>query len=1021
MKRWSYATAIMLSLAGGTIMTGCIDNDEPYGIEQIRLATADFLKSQKALAEANAEAAKAKAEVDKINAEIAKIQAEIEKAKAESEIKIAEAEAAAKLAQTQAEAEEAQAKADLMKAKVQTYIDGMKAQIDRYIAETENAIALANLAYEKALHQWELDKIENAEAASNALYQKVADAYDLYLHKLEAFNALNQELVEAQRNSAQWMNNLVYEDGQWIHPQDKLKDILNNEIDGLQKNIASQEEIIAGYNEKIAELEAVTSGNEMYQLYQKYQGELKDLRAQYAEANVKFEEEVLKNEPLKQEVDQLQASWQEEGNKEIAIAPYKYEPNNAALPGYLTSPWEIVEGTSYTLNNDYNYLANVNRYEAFLENLKRALLDENDIEWTSARLAELNRVLASQEASFVPVKAAWTAAKKVYNKGGKPDVSGLAKETELEKAISDYEAAGAALTPLYDAYASAQKAETAARTANDEAMTAYNTELDKYNMSVAPGVQAFYDANEAYWKAMDAAEAAENATKTAAQAAENAANQTAWNNYEIVWNNYDVARKNLAAAQAELALDPKNESLIEAVTTAQTKYDAAKLNFDGKPAEGNTPAIPSAWDKYQESCSANATARQNAEKKAEVARQKAEAAANETYKTAYNKFLADGGYDQPKDNTAVAAAAAAAEKAVADLDKAMEATQTAYEAIEKPAQALEDAYYAIGTVINEQESAIDFPWSKYQYYNAWYGMNDFKNGVEGAELPTIIPPVLYISGNQVYSNAKNYLIAKSKAAYGSFTYDWQTGNPGFDSDDIINDEAFLLDDVTAETLNKYIEKQNPNIPPYLYGEYGYYNQFGAFGALLNTQDEVQIATAYLNNNNLYNQLTATAQANLDKLVADNTAAKDAQTAAEEAYEAKKAEFESKFDAIIAEKQAIDKKITMIQEIINAINNNFSDVNDVNAWTPTSLDNMLKAVKANVVSAEKVLASYQTSLETAQNNLVLLENGKADYTFNPYTATIEDLTSRIAVAKEGLDLCKTHLDELQAKYEAASKL
>ena len=37
MKRWSYATAIMLSLAGGTIMTGCIDNDEPYGIEHRRL------------------------------------------------------------------------------------------------------------------------------------------------------------------------------------------------------------------------------------------------------------------------------------------------------------------------------------------------------------------------------------------------------------------------------------------------------------------------------------------------------------------------------------------------------------------------------------------------------------------------------------------------------------------------------------------------------------------------------------------------------------------------------------------------------------------------------------------------------------------------------------------------------------------------------------------------------------------------------------------------------------------------
>lgn len=64
MKRWSYATAIMLSLAGGTIMTGCIDNDEPYGIEQIRLATADLLKSKKAAVEAEAAAANAAAEVE---------------------------------------------------------------------------------------------------------------------------------------------------------------------------------------------------------------------------------------------------------------------------------------------------------------------------------------------------------------------------------------------------------------------------------------------------------------------------------------------------------------------------------------------------------------------------------------------------------------------------------------------------------------------------------------------------------------------------------------------------------------------------------------------------------------------------------------------------------------------------------------------------------------------------------------------------------------------------------------------
>ena len=82
MKKWSYVTAMMLAVSTGCVFTGCINNDEPYGIEQIRLATAKFLESKKAAAEAEASANAIAAETEKIKQETEKIKQEVEKIKA---------------------------------------------------------------------------------------------------------------------------------------------------------------------------------------------------------------------------------------------------------------------------------------------------------------------------------------------------------------------------------------------------------------------------------------------------------------------------------------------------------------------------------------------------------------------------------------------------------------------------------------------------------------------------------------------------------------------------------------------------------------------------------------------------------------------------------------------------------------------------------------------------------------------------------------------------------------------------
>ena len=73
MKKWTFLVATLLTVSAGSLMTSCIDNDEPAGIEQIRVATANLLEAKKAVLLANAEAIKAQAENDKLIGNVSQI------------------------------------------------------------------------------------------------------------------------------------------------------------------------------------------------------------------------------------------------------------------------------------------------------------------------------------------------------------------------------------------------------------------------------------------------------------------------------------------------------------------------------------------------------------------------------------------------------------------------------------------------------------------------------------------------------------------------------------------------------------------------------------------------------------------------------------------------------------------------------------------------------------------------------------------------------------------------------------
>ena len=88
MRKWTYLVAALLVGGATTTFTGCIDNDEPAGIEQLRGAKAEFIKAKAAYEDAltqiqlvKVEREKVKLEKDQVNLELKKCSLEVEQAK----------------------------------------------------------------------------------------------------------------------------------------------------------------------------------------------------------------------------------------------------------------------------------------------------------------------------------------------------------------------------------------------------------------------------------------------------------------------------------------------------------------------------------------------------------------------------------------------------------------------------------------------------------------------------------------------------------------------------------------------------------------------------------------------------------------------------------------------------------------------------------------------------------------------------------------------------------------------------
>ena len=1020
-KKWSYVAAMMLTASCGCLFTGCIDNDEPYGITQIRVATANLLEAKKAAVEAEAAAANAQVEIAKIEAEVKKAELEVAKIKAEAEAKVQEAIAEAQLlqakaeaAKTEAEAQALLAQAEIAKAQAeairsQAIADAnyRQAEIDALIAKTEAWTKAAEQKLAEAQYEFEQMKIKNAAEANDKLYAALESAYNAYLIQLKSYNDANYEYMMAQHEYSKMLTDLKWNDatGEFESPNYSQKEVLEQTIVKYEASIAGEQSTIAAWNDVISRVDGIKA-SELYTLLEDYKAKQEANTEAVQKNNIAKEELYLNNKALYDSrmtlAEQISAKWEEA----IEIPAYTFEPDAALakVPGF-ESPIEIVPGNMYFNlvhgTNSPDYVTAKSNYEKAISGLLNTLLDENDQAWTQARINEMTRQLDSKQGIYNTDKANWEIAKEAYNMGNVPDASVLPYAEEIQAAVDTYNNSAAAFAALRQSYIDASNE-------LDEAWDAYKEARDAFNGDPTT-VQAKYDA------AVVACEEAKN-------------------NAEELWNNERMAAAdayNTTVDNADKALENANRAEFR----AQEEYNLALRQNGYDP---DAAAVKTALEAYE----AAQKVKEDTQKATNAAKTKASEDLTKAYNAADMKklqslhaadaaldkadaeYVAANGGDISKD-PAYAPVAEANQKYQEALTKYREASTAASSSDEK--NNVWSAYWALRNAAYSQQNQIEEmangTWDISEIENLQNALDNylFNSSNDNVDFPTAeIPALLEDQKSKKYTNVYNLLVATSRLAYGALGSSYDPNNGEWEVD-----EAFLID-VDKNVIDSYLKAQYPDMK-----EYQYYTQykalFGSFGEVLYLENRIDVANAYLANNSLITDAVKPLQEHLQALEDLYTSAEEElQSLREQWADVNKqitelnAELDKEGIALSWDGQNIANVISAINTAIAAIENPVSTPGGdqmVSGDVSSALKKLVEDANDEIAGANKRIEDLNLLLDKAKYQLDQYNNGYSDLD-NPYLYAVEYYKAIAEGAKVKLDFLKANVDALQAKYDAA---
>lgn len=447
MRKWTYLVAVLLMAGTSTsLLTSCIDNDEPAGITELRGAKAELLRAKAAVEQAEAAIKTAQVKWHEANAEIKNQEAEQAKLKTDYLSTLYSA------------------KKDSISAKATLY----KEKLNKKLIEAQQASAEANAAYQKALAE--------IEAALVGLQES---AYAERLNALLTNEPFEYTYTDAAGESQTiQINGLIKVAKELSNAQDKLADLMNEKllmdytfnvdakIAAVEGQIATEEGILEGKKETLEDYKTIkgTSFEDWKTLYETYEDEVEKLDNQLNDINLK-EKEALRVTAAKQDslnrADNAKTELKFTVSDKIAEVFYQNIQATSALTEVNDFAITDAEG-NVTYPNGITLQKTKSDKATLLDNILHAIESniltantENQKKQEQAQYAalEASYFTADQKGTYDVALKAWSDTKaayaKNYNDGKYYDVDNNAYAV-ITKAYNDYQTAIAELDPAED-------------------------------------------------------------------------------------------------------------------------------------------------------------------------------------------------------------------------------------------------------------------------------------------------------------------------------------------------------------------------------------------------------------------------------------------------------------------------------------------------------------------------------------------------------------------------------------------
>lgn len=891
LKKVSYFT--LGGLVCSASLTACVDNDEPYGIEQIRLSLAELLKSKCGIAEAEAALKNAQAAVEQARVAVINAQA----------------------AQEQAEA------------------DRLAAVAKEALAQAEYQAANYKLMLEKSQHAWELQKAQ----ADQQLASVLDGYYKAYAMASADYEAAYQNLIAEMQNQ--------------LNGEYNSADNIKNAKDA----VASAKEAVAADSTDIAELEAAIAveANATQAAYAGYKEQVKKNEEQLKALNVQLAE-------LEVKYPDIYGAYK----KPIDIDAYTWKPSaqlEALAPGQL-NPIQITAGGTYTIEDVKNnpngnlYTTTVNKYNTAIAVVENFLLD-NGIAWTQGSLAQAAANEKTAQKAADATKAKWETAVKFYNGGAGAKNDVLFGADSIARAVTNYNAAA---THFNDSVAALNASKVALDKADKALSESAATKVGEIQAANAKAIEA---AQKVYDEAVKAAKAdltasatdRENQRKALENILTEAQAREAYLQNLVDGNVSDENGGKLEATTADIkALATASAAVVKA-QTALDKFDLTNSTIADKEMAIYNATVAAAWRDYQEAIVAANTTMNDA--LIGVA-QDAPSAAQDAYNAAAKTFA--------KDQLQTAAAYNKLVKAETALEAA-----PAYQATEFGVSAAAVEAKAWNKFVADYNKAV-----------ANYTGNVYK---ENAVPAATNAGCSYFADNSV-KDAEVLVKATSEKLYGNTLA--SATDFGGRLVPLTKEEAINL--MKVDAVNNGFAQLTIN-----------FTQFGQQGNVWQMQQDVEIATAAVNNPNLIAEAVAPLKENLKKVT-------DAYTAqATDSEEIKALE-----DPIKKEIAAIQNQNSALQNVINAYESNYNNQDD-------NLDyaGYIDSLKKDLKTAQDQLKKDTDALAKAETLLEKTEKGE-DIEAELLKFNLAQAQAKVDVAKARVDAAKAALDAATEKYANA---